>query len=646
MAAAPTTEPPGTVGGHDAAEGPHPLRRLWERSTSFRPRIVVAVISTVLNKLFDIAPELLIGVAIDVVVRQDDSFVGRLFDVADRNDQLLILAGFTVLAWVLESTSDYVAARLWRGLSQDLQHDLRLDAYRHVQDLDTAWFEDRESGRLLTVLNDDVNQLERFLDVGASKIVLTATNVVAVGAVFVAISPILAVTAFLPIPVIVAGSLLFQRRLGPRYEEVRDRAGRLGGLIGGNLGGIATIKAFGAEEREARRVEDASLAYATANRRAIAYSAAFVPLIRMAILVGFILTLVLGGRAALDGSLEIGLYSVLVFMTQRLLWPLTELGETLDLYQRGVASIRRILDLLDTPIAIRPGTATLPAAPAAGRVVPLPVRFDDVRFSYGARPDGTTADEERIPVLHGLDLDVPAGETHAIVGATGAGKSTVVKLLLRLYDPDAGSIAVGGVPAADLAFPALRGAVGYVGQDTFLFDGSVADNLRYGAPDATLDELRRAAELAEAHDFVAALPHGYDTPVGERGIKLSGGQRQRLTIARALVRDPAILVLDEATSAVDNETEAAIQRSLVRVARDRTTIVIAHRLSTIRHADRIHVMDHGRIAEAGTHEVRPERSCSLAPCTSDSVRVSTELVASSSTRIAGSARNARAIVSS
>jgi ATP-binding cassette subfamily B protein len=583
----------------DPSASVHPLKRLWRRSTAFRPRIVLAVVSTILNKLFDIAPELLIGVAIDVVVRTEDSFVSRLLGIEDRETQLYVLAAVTVVAWVLESSSQYVSDRLWRGLSQDLQHDLRMDAYRHVQDLDTAWFEDRESGRLLTVLNDDVNQLERFLDVGAAHIILTVTNVVAVGAVFLVISPLLALVAFLPIPVIMAGSLLFQRRLGPRYEAVRDRAGRLGGLIGGNLGGIATIKAFGAEEREAARVHEASAAYATANRRAIALSSAFVPLIRMAILVGFILTLVLGGKAALDGTLEVGLYSVLVFMTQRLLWPLTTLGETLDLYQRGVASIRRILDLLDTHVSIRGGARELDQP----RGTPLAVAFHDVRFAYGtARAAESGETEERVEVLRGLDIDVPAGETHAIVGATGAGKSTVVKLLLRLYDPESGAVTVAGVPADELSFAALRGAIGYVGQDTFLFDGSVADNLRYGAPDADDASLVRAAELAEAHGFVAALPHGYDTPVGERGIKLSGGQRQRLTIARALVRDPAILVLDEATSAVDNETEAAIQRSLLRVSRDRTTIVIAHRLSTIRHADRIHVMDAGRVTESGTHD--------------------------------------------
>ena len=422
--------------------------------------------------------------------------VAQLLGVEDREQQLLILGAATAVVWILESLTQYLSERIWRTLSQDLQHDLRLEAYRHVQDLELAWFEHRASGRLLTILNDDVNQLERFLDIGAEKIVLTAVNVVAVGAVFVIISPLLALLAFLPIPVIIGGSLLFQRRLGPRYEAVRERAGRLGGLIGGNLGGIATIKAFGAEDREAARVAEASVDYAQANRDAITLSAGFVPLIRMAILVGFLVTLVLGGHMALNGTLEIGLYSVLVFMTQRLLWPLTELGETLDLYQRGVASIRRILDLIDVPIGVAPGAAELPALAAGAGTPSRAVRFDDVAFAYG---DGR-------PVLDGLSLAIGAGETHAIVGATGAGKSTVVKLLLRLYDAQSGSVTVDGVEVADLSFASLRGAIGYVGQDTFLFDGTVAENLRYGAPDADDAALRRAAELAEAHEFVMALP--------------------------------------------------------------------------------------------------------------------------------------------
>ncbi len=573
----------------------HPLRRLWRRVPAYRGRIIRGSIFTVSNKLFDIAPEILIGVAIDVVVRGRGSFVADIFGVTDRPQQLTVLAIITAVVWAMESLTEYLSNRTWRELSQAIEHDLRMDTYEHVQELELAWFEHRASGGLLTVLGDDVNQLERFLDVGAQKILLTITNVIAVGAVFFIISPLLAVLAFLPIPLIITGSLVFQRRLGPRYADVRHAAGDLNGLIGGNLGGIATIKAFGAERAEAERVRGFSLAYANANREAIALSSAFTPLIRMAILAGFIVTLVLGGRMALEGTLEVGLYSVLVFMTQRLLWPLTDLGETLDLYQRGMASTRRILDLLDAPVGVQPGTRTLPT-PADGQRRGA-VRFAGVHFGYRA-PDGSPL----APVLDGLDLDVPAGETHAIVGATGAGKSTLVKLLLRLYDADGGQVTVDGVPVTELSFEALRGAIGYVGQDTFLFDGTVAENLRYGDPHATDEALQSAAERAEAHEFVAALPQGYDTAVGERGMRLSGGQRQRLTIARALVRDPEILVLDEATSAVDNETEAAIQRSLARVSRERTTIVIAHRLSTIRHADRIHVMDGGRVAEAGTHD--------------------------------------------
>jgi ATP-binding cassette subfamily B protein len=422
---------------------------------------------------------------------------------------------------------------------------------------------------------------------GANEIILTATNVVLVGATFFVISPTLTLLAFLPIPVIILGSLRYQRTLETRYDAVRAAAGRIADTLTNNLGGIATIKAFNAEEREIARVGVDSQGYSDANGEAIRYSSAFVPLIRMAILAGFTMTLVVGGQAALNGDLEVGLFSVLVYMTQRLLWPLTRLGETLDLYQRAMASCRRIFNLLEVQPTIRPGATELPA-PVRGAV-----RFEGVQFAYGAGAG---------EVLRGLDLDIAPGETHAIVGSTGAGKSTVVKLLLRLYEPTAGRITLEGVPIDQLTFRSLRGAVGFVAQDVFLFQGTVRENLTYGRPDATDDEVVRAATLAEAHGFITLLPEGYDTVVGERGQKLSGGQRQRLTLARAILRDPAVLVLDEATSAVDNETEAAIQRSLERVSTGRTTIVIAHRLSTVRHAHRIHVLEAGQVIEAGTHE--------------------------------------------
>ncbi len=565
---------------------PSPLRQLWNHADRHRSRVRLATTFSLLNKVCDIAPELLIGVAVDIVVNEKQSLMGRVFGIEDRFDQLAWLGVINVVVWVLESLTDYIAHILWRNLAQSVEHDVRMDSYRHIQELELAYFEDRSSGGLMATLNDDVNQLERFLDLGAHELIITAANVVFVGVTFGLISPVLMMLAFLPIPVIVVGSLRYQKRLEQRYDAVRAAAGDIADTLANNLGGIATIKAFTAEQREVDRVAEASLAYRAANAAAIRYSSAFVPLIRMAILAGFTMTLVVGGRAALRGDLAPGAFSVLVYMTQRLLWPLTRLGETMDMYQRAMASCRRIFGLLDVAPSIQPGERTL-AAPVRGAV-----RFENVRFAYG---DGSD-------VLHDLTLDIPAGETHAIVGATGSGKSTVVKLLLRLYEPNRGRVLVDGVPIAELSFGSLRGAIGFVSQDVFLFQGTVRENLTYGRPAATDDDVARAATLAEAHTFIQSLPHGYDTVVGERGQKLSGGQRQRLTIARAILRDPAILVLDEATSAVDNETEAAIQRSLARVADGRTSIVIAHRLSTVRHAHRIHVLEAGHVIEAGTHE--------------------------------------------
>jgi ATP-binding cassette subfamily B protein len=564
----------------------HPLVRLWRHAATYRGRIVWATSASVLNKLFDLAPPFLIGAAVDIVVSREDSWVNSVFGIEAVRSQLYVLAALTAAVWILESVFEYLFKVAWRNLAQDIQHDLRIDTYEHVQGLEMAYYEDRSTGGLMAVLNDDVNQLERFLDVGANDILQVLTTVIVIGGAFFVLMGNLAWYAFAPIPVILWGSFRFQRTLEPRYAEVRERVGLLNGSLSNNLQGIATIKAFSAERREVDRIASESLDYAEANRGAIRLSSAFVPLIRMAILAGFTAILVLGGLRALDGALEVGVYSVMVFITQRLLWPLTRLGETFDQYQRGMASTRRILDLLAVEPQVVPGPQHLPE-PVAGEV-----EFDDVRFAYSRGED----------VLRDLTLRIPAGETHAIVGATGAGKSTVVKLLLRLYDVTGGVIRVDGRDVRDLTFESLRGAIGLVSQDVFLFHGTVAENIAYGRPDASHDDVVRAAELAEADEFIRSLPDGYDTVVGERGQKLSGGQRQRVSIARAILADPAILVLDEATSAVDNETEAAIQRSLDRVARDRTTVAIAHRLSTIRNADRIHVLDAGEVVEAGTHE--------------------------------------------
>jgi len=563
-----------------------PLRRLWSYAGARRGTAVVAAIWSALDKAMDIAPPFLIGMAVDVVVRREGSFLARA-GVEDPRHQLVLLAAITFVVWSLESLFEYLAAVTWRNLAQTMQHELRVDAYAHLQALDVGYFERRRPGDLIAVLNDDVNQLERFLDVGANEVVEMATAVVLIGATFFAVAPRVAWLAFLPVPIIVWGSLHFQHRIAPRYAAVREQAASIAALLATNLQGIATIKAFTAEDREVRRVTEASSAYRTANERAIVLSSAFSPLIRVAILIGFTATLLWGGFLALEGSLEVGLYSVMVFLTQRLLWPLTRLGETVDLYQRAMASTRRILDVIDTPVELADGTAPVSRELASG-----PIVFHDVKFAY---PPGD-------PVLTGLDLAIEPRTTTAIVGSTGAGKTTIVKLLLRFYDPDSGVITLDGVDLRELRRGSLRRHIALVAQDVYLFHGTVRANIAYGRPDADQEAIERAARQAEAHEFIEALPEGYDTIVGERGQRLSGGQRQRLSIARALVTDAPILVLDEATSAVDNDTEAAIQRSLRRVAHDKTTIVIAHRLSTIRHADVIHVLDGGRIVASGRHE--------------------------------------------
>lgn len=563
-----------------------PLARLFSYARPHRRRIVLAASWSVLNKLLDLAPPLLIGAAVDVVVQREASLVASL-GWTDLTTQLYLLAAITVVVWLGESLFEYLHKVAWRNLAQTIQHELRNDAYAHVQALEMRWFEDQSTGGLMAILNDDVNQLERFLDVGANELVQMLTTVLAIGLVFFGLDAGVAAIAFVPVPFVIWGSFAFQRRIAPRYADVRERVGMLSGQLANNLGGIATIKSFTAEEHERRRIAAESERYRASNRRAIALSSAFSPLIRMVIVCGFTATLVLGGRHALEGSLAVGAFSTLVFMTQRLLWPLTRLGETFDLYQRAMASARRILDLLDTPARIVSGKRRLPRSEVRGEVC-----FDEVWFAYQA---GT-------PVLAGLTLEAPAGQTTAIVGATGAGKSTLVKLLLRFYDVDRGAVRIDGIDLREIELGDLRAAIGLVSQDVFLFHGTVRENVAYGRRDASAAELEEAARVAEALEFIEGLPQGWDTVVGERGQKLSGGQRQRLSLARAVLKDPPILVLDEATSSVDNETEAAIQRSLETLSRGRTTIVIAHRLSTVRNADRIWALAEGRVAESGRHE--------------------------------------------
>lgn len=562
----------------------HPFKRLLQYAHSYRPTIRLAVLCSILNKIFDLAPPLLIGAAVDLVVKRDDSWMASLgFETF--NSQLWGLAAFTVVIWVAESVFEYIFGVLWRNLAQSLQHDLRLDTYAHVQGLELAFFEDRNTGGLMAVLNDDVNQLERFLGFGANALLQVSTTVVVIGAIFLSLAPTVAIFAIAPMPFIVWGSIRYQRLLEPHYKAVREDVGALSADLAGNLSGVATIQSYTNEAFEIERLRRTSESYRESNRGAIRLSAGFAPLIRMIIVVGFTGTLVAGGHAVINETLAVGSFSIMVFMTQRLLWPLTSLGETFDLYQRAMASTRRIFGLLDVEPRIKSGPERIESVNGE-------LKLQNIDFHY--RPES--------PIFRNLTLAFPAGQTTAIVGSTGAGKSTLIKLLLRFADPIQGHVYLDGHDLPELDLHNLRSAIGLVSQDVFLFHGTITENIAYGAPHATEADIVKAARIAEADEFIRAFPEGYETIVGERGQKLSGGQRQRISIARAVLKNPPILILDEATSSVDNETEAAIQRSLQTIERGRTTILIAHRLSTVRHAHRIHVIEHGAIVESGTHD--------------------------------------------
>ena len=564
-----------------------PFKRLLVYMRSHRSTIRLASACSVINKVWDLAPPLLIGLAVDVVVLKEDSLLASM-GLVDPWHQLILLSILTFAIWGLESLFEYFYGILWRNLAQTVQHELRLDTFNHVQKQGMGWFDERQKGDILAILNDDVNQLERFLDKGANDFLQVSTTVIVVGSVFLFISWKVALFAVLPIPVIIWGSFRYQKSLEPRYAEVRKSAGAMNALLENDLSGMSTIQSFTAEEREMKRVETLSNQYRDANREAIRLSAAFTPLIRMAILCGFTATLLLGGWMTLEGTLAVGAYSVLVFMTQRLLWPLTRLGETFDLYQRAMASSTRVLDVLTSPTEIKQGDY----APALEDIEASSIVFSGVNFSYPGRD----------PVFSGLNLELRSGETVGVVGSTGAGKTTLIRLLLRFAEPTEGTIEWVGKPLNHWRLKRLRSSMALVDQHITLFPTTITENIRYGNPNAADEAVYEAARLAEVSDFVEELPDRWDTLVGEGGHRLSGGQRQRLAIARAVLKDAPLLILDEATSAVDNETEAALQRSINKLSKDRTAVIIAHRLSTVRNADRILVLDQGNIVEDGAHE--------------------------------------------
>ena len=559
--------------------------RFLQYARPWRKNIIISSIYSIVNKLFDIAPEILIGIAVDLVVQKNDSIIAKLGFVSIES-QITFLAIATFFIWAFESLFQYLYSISWRNLAQTIEHEIRTDAYNHVQNLDMPWFENKKVGDITAKLNDDVNQLERFLDNGFNTIIQLIVSSLAIGAVFFYISPLVASISILPIPIILIIAFFFQRNLSPRYLSVRNSVGLLNNTIFNNLIGISTIKSFVTEKIESKRVNDLSNDYRLKNKHAIKLSSAFVPLVRMGVLSGFLGTMIIGSYLALDGTIAVGSYSILVFLTQRFLWPFTTLGETVDLFERSMASTKRILDLLDTPQKIKDNKESIILDDFNHNI-----NFNNINFFY----------TENKPIFNNLNLNINKNTLVGIVGQTGSGKTTIIKLLLRFYDIIEGSITIGSHEIKNIKLKNLRENIGYVSQDIFMFDGSIKDNIAY--PNiGNDDQIITVAKQSQAHEFIVKLENGYDTFIGERGQKLSEGQKQRIAIARALYKNPPILIFDEATSSVDNETELLLQKALYNISKDRTTIVIAHRLSTVRNADNIFVLGNGSIIENGNHK--------------------------------------------
>ena len=561
----------------------------------WRAKARFAALCSTLNKIFDIAPEVLIGVAVDLVVEKENSFVASL-GFGSIESQVLFLGLITFVIWALESLFQYIYSIQWRGLAQMVEHEVRVSAYDHSQRLGLSWHEEQATGNITAILNDDVNQLERFLNDGVNQIIHVFVSTICIGLIFFYISPLIATIAVLPVPIIFAVSFFFQKKLSPRYKSVRDKVGSLNSSVFNNLIGIQTIKSFMTFKHEKNHISELSKDYQKENIGAISISSAFVPVIRMGVLAGFLGTILIGSHMALSGALAVGSYSVLVFLTQRFLWPFTTLGTLVDDFERSMASSQRIFDLLNTDVHIPENDD--PIEPENLR---SDIRFESISFNY---PDGQD-------LFKDFSMDIGYGTSIGIVGDTGSGKTTLAKLLLRLYDPSSGSIKIGDQNIRDMSISSLRNKIGVVNQETFLFDGTIRNNIGYGSSDFNEEDIIRAAEQSQCTEFISSLRDGYDTIIGERGQKLSGGQKQRLAIARAIIRQPDILIFDEATSSVDNRTERLIQKSFLDIKQDRTMIIIAHRLSTIRNCDNIFVIKNSRIHEQGTHDQLMEKSDSF-----------------------------------
>jgi len=577
-------------------------RPLWQLFRAYSPDhalwLTIGLVTSVLAYGTVLVTPIVLGTTIDAVFTQESAYALPLVPVAwlpgGQEAQFWFsvavvggaLLGGAVLQWVRGVAINYFA--------HGVMYAIRVDAYEKMQRLDMTFFDNKETGEVMSILNNDTSNLETFFDNALGDSVRIGVIVIGVTAALLYTNAQLALVTLGAVPLLVGFTWWFMRVIEPRYTRHRETIGDLNTRIENGLSGIELVKTTSTEAYENDRVRSVSQDVFHANMAVLKLSYFYRPGMELITGAALLTTFVLGGLWVFSGpplffsgELTTGDFVVFMLLTQRLTGPMAQLSSIVDWYENAKASGKRICGLMDVPVRIEDAPNPIALDDVEGGI-----EYDDVAFGY----------EGEELILDGIDFDVAPGETVALVGPTGAGKSTVAKLLMRLYDVGDGAVRVDGHDVRDVRLSDLRESIGYVSQDTFLFDGSVAENIRYGRFDASMDQVRGAAEAAEAHEFIEGLSEGYDTRVGERGVKLSGGQRQRIALARVILRDPEIILLDEATASVDTETEYLIQRSLDRLTADRTTLAIAHRLSTIKDADTILVIEDGRIVERGSHD--------------------------------------------
>jgi ABC-type multidrug transport system fused ATPase/permease subunit len=510
---------------------------------------------------------------------------------ANRPDKLVPLILLAAVAFLVQHLFNSLRIILNNTFEQKVIFDLRSDLYSHIQLLPLRWFDNRATGDLMTRVIEDVNSVERVLIDGIEQGVVAVLQIIIVVAVMFYLNPILALLALVPLPLLIAGALGYTLTAHRRYRLQRRAASNINALLHDNLAGVRQIKSFAREREEHGRFNRASDQLRHATLVVMRTWAIYSPSMSMFEAIGALLVLGFGSHAVLTGNLKLGDLVAILMLTAFLYDPISRLHQLNQLVQAGRAAGERVFEILDEEVEPGVGCGTAINGGHSDRIIG-DIRYENVSFGYA----------EGLPALKHISFHAPPGTTTALVGATGAGKSTLVNLLVRFYEFDSGQIYVDDKPVREYDLHALREAIGVVTQESFLFNGSIRENLLMGKPTATDAELWRAVDAANARQFIERLPQGLESVVGERGVKLSVGEKQRLSIARALLKDPPILILDEATASVDTATERLIQEALEHLMANRTSIVIAHRLSTIVHADQILVLDHGRVMERGTHD--------------------------------------------